>query len=70
VFRGNRRLTVPEVADEVDISIGSCHQIFVFSVFYCTGFNVFYQSYKSILINGLTKTKNKIKGANAVSSLT
>ena len=27
VIRGNRRLTVPEVADEVGISIGSCHQI-------------------------------------------
>jgi len=26
VIRGNRRLTVREVADEVDISIGSCHQ--------------------------------------------
>jgi len=25
VFRGNRRLTVREVADEVGISIGSCH---------------------------------------------
>ena len=28
VIRGNRRLTVREVADEVGISIGSCHQIF------------------------------------------
>jgi len=28
VIPGNRRLTVREVADEVDISIGSCHQIF------------------------------------------
>jgi hypothetical protein len=28
VIRGNRRLTIREVADEVDISIGSCHQIF------------------------------------------
>jgi len=28
VIRGNRRLTVREVADEVHISIGSCHQIF------------------------------------------
>ena len=27
VIRGNRRLTVREVADEVDISIESCHQI-------------------------------------------
>ena len=27
-IRGNRRLTVREVADEVSISIGSCHQIF------------------------------------------
>jgi len=27
VIRGNRRLTVREVADEVRISIGSCHQI-------------------------------------------
>jgi transposase len=27
VIRGNRRLTVQEVADEVGISIGSCHQI-------------------------------------------
>jgi len=27
VIRGNRRLTVREVADEVGISIGSCHQI-------------------------------------------
>jgi len=27
-IRGNRRLTVREVADEVGISIGSCHQIF------------------------------------------
>ena len=26
VIRGNRRLTVREVADEVGISIGSCHQ--------------------------------------------
>ena len=25
--RGNRRLTVREVADEVGISVGSCHQI-------------------------------------------
>jgi len=25
VIRGNRRLTVCEVADEVGISIGSCH---------------------------------------------
>jgi len=28
VIRGNRRLTVREVADKVGISIGSCHQIF------------------------------------------
>jgi len=28
VIRGNRRLTVREVADEVGISIGSYHQIF------------------------------------------
>jgi len=28
VIRGNHRLTVREVADEVGISIGSCHQIF------------------------------------------
>ena len=28
VIRANRRLTVREVADEVGISIGSCHQIF------------------------------------------
>jgi len=28
VIRGNRRLTVREVADEMSISIGSCHQIF------------------------------------------
>ena len=28
VIRGNRRLTVREVADEVGISVGSCHQIF------------------------------------------
>ena len=28
VIRGNRRLTVCEVADKVGISIGSCHQIF------------------------------------------
>jgi hypothetical protein len=28
VIRGNRRLTVREFADEVGISIGSCHQIF------------------------------------------
>jgi len=28
VIRGNRCLTVREVADEVGISIGSCHQIF------------------------------------------
>ena len=27
VIRGNRRLTVQEVANEVGISIGSCHQI-------------------------------------------
>ena len=27
VIRGNRRLTAREVADEVGISIGSCHQI-------------------------------------------
>ena len=26
MIRGNRRLTVREVADEVGISIGSCHQ--------------------------------------------
>ena len=28
MIRGNRRLTVREFADEVGISIGSCHQIF------------------------------------------
>jgi hypothetical protein len=28
VIRGNRCLTVREVADELGISIGSCHQIF------------------------------------------
>ena len=28
VIHGNRRLTVREVADEVGIGIGSCHQIF------------------------------------------
>ena len=28
VIRGNRRLTVREVANEVGISIRSCHQIF------------------------------------------
>jgi hypothetical protein len=28
VVRGNRRLTVREVADEVGISIGYCHLIF------------------------------------------
>ena len=28
MIRGNRRLTAREVADEVDISIGSCHEIF------------------------------------------
>jgi len=28
VIHGNRRLTVPEAADEVGISRGSCHQIF------------------------------------------
>jgi len=28
VIRGNRRLTVREAADEVGISIGSCHQFF------------------------------------------
>ena len=28
VIRGNLRLTVGEVADEGDISTGSCHQIF------------------------------------------
>jgi len=28
VIRGNRHLTVREVAEEVGISIGSCHQIF------------------------------------------
>jgi hypothetical protein len=28
VTRGNRCLTVQEVADEVGINIGSCHQIF------------------------------------------
>jgi len=27
-IRGNRRLTIREVADEVGISIGSCHQTF------------------------------------------
>ena len=29
VIRRNRRLTVREVADEVGISIESCHQIFI-----------------------------------------
>jgi len=28
VIHGNRCLTIREVADEVGISIGSCHQIF------------------------------------------
>ena len=28
LIRGNRRLTVRDVVDEVGISIGSCHQIF------------------------------------------
>ena len=28
MIRGNRRLTVREVADEVGVSIGSCHKIF------------------------------------------
>ena len=28
VIRGNRRLTVREVADEMGICIGSCHKIF------------------------------------------
>ena len=28
VIRGNRRLTVREVADEVGISKGSCHQLY------------------------------------------
>ena len=28
MIRGNRRLTAREVADEVDINIGSCHQTF------------------------------------------
>ena len=28
VIRGNRRLTVREVGDEMGISIGSCHQNF------------------------------------------
>ena len=28
VIRGSRRLTIREVADEVEISIGSCHKIF------------------------------------------
>ena len=28
VIRGNRRLTAREVADEVGIGIGSCHQSF------------------------------------------
>jgi len=28
VIRGNHHLTVQEVADEVGISVGSCHQIF------------------------------------------
>ena len=29
VICGNRRLTVREVADEVGISVGSCHKIFI-----------------------------------------
>jgi methylphosphotriester-DNA--protein-cysteine methyltransferase len=29
VIHGKRRLTVREVADEVGVSIGSCHQIFI-----------------------------------------
>jgi hypothetical protein len=29
VIRRNRRFTVRKVADEVGISIGSCHQIFI-----------------------------------------
>jgi histone-lysine N-methyltransferase SETMAR len=28
VIRGNRRLTVRKIAEEVGISIGSCHQVF------------------------------------------
>ena len=35
VIRGNHRLTVREVADDVDISIGSCHQIFTEKNFRC-----------------------------------
>jgi hypothetical protein len=32
VIRGNRRLIYREVANEVGISIGSCHQIFTANV--------------------------------------
>ena len=35
VIRGNRRLTVREVADEEGISIGSCHKIFTEKNFRC-----------------------------------
>ena len=35
VIRGNRRLTVREVANEVGISIGSCHQILTEKLHMC-----------------------------------
>ena len=35
VICGNRRLTVQEIADEVVISIGSCHQIFTEKLHMC-----------------------------------
>ena len=35
VIRGNRRLTIREVANEVGISIGSCHQIFTEKIRMC-----------------------------------
>jgi hypothetical protein len=35
VIRGNRRLTFRKVADEVGISIGSCHQIFTEKIHMC-----------------------------------
>jgi AraC-like DNA-binding protein len=35
VIRGSHRLTVREVANEVGISIGSCHQIFTEKLHMC-----------------------------------
>jgi len=35
VIRGNRSLTFRELADEVGIGIGSCHQIFLLKYFRC-----------------------------------